>query len=268
MAKKKQNKTPAKKKPAADSGASARKINRAVKELEKFYKLGQRVLEADQKSREDREKLQEQKNGKVRKELLYSPGVIVGLVKKVGMSKDYIHKARNFAETYTPEQFETLKNLSRPDGMPLGRRHIIMLMRIKNKSLRNKYQRWAASKGWSITEIAAEVSKLFGRPGGAGGRKPQRAVDIDEALVQISRMTNRWGRWYDAYVPKKEKPKKNGAKKRTSKNRTPKDIDSMNERVCLSDLPEEIQKRMKSATRQINALKKEAEGELMKLRKK
>ena len=172
--------------------------------------------------------------------------MIVDMVEKVGMSGDYIHKARNFAATYTPRQFETLKDLRRPDGMPLGRRHIIMLMRIKNKSLRNKYQRWAASKGWSITEIAAEVSKLFGRPGGAGGRKPQRAVDVDGALMQIVKMTDHWGRWYDAYVPFEDATE--------------------DEQVVLDDLPNATREQLRLVTQQIDELKAKAERSLMKLR--
>ena len=232
MAKKKRSTTRTKKKPVA----SDPQIKRAVKKLEQFYQLGRRVRKKDEKN--------------PRKQI-HSPGVIVDMVEKVGMSGDYIHKARNFAATYTPEQFQELMELRRPDGMPLGRRHIIMLMRIKDKRRRNKYQRLAADKGWSINKIEAEVSKLFGQPGGSGGRKPQGAVDVDDALMQIVKMTNHWGRWYDAYVPKKETPKKSESKKK---------------QVVLSDLPPAVQKQLKLITQQINALKAKAERKLKEMR--
>ena len=237
MAKKKQSATRVKRKPrTAESVASDPQIKRAVKKLEKFYKLGQRVLKKDDKN--------------PRKQI-HSPGVIVDMVEKVGMSGDYIHKARNIAATYTPEQFQELIELRRPDGMPLGRRHIIMLMRIKDRRRRNKYQLLAANKGWSINKIEAEVSKLFGQPGGSGGRKPQGAVDVDDALMQIVKMSNHWGRWYDAYVPKKGTPKKSKSKKK---------------QVVLSDFPLAVQKQLKSVTQQINALKAKAERKLKEMR--
>jgi hypothetical protein len=232
MAKKMRSTTRTKKRPVT----SDPRINRAVKKLEQFYRLGQKVLKND--------------DANPRKQI-HSPGVIVDMVDEVGMSGDYIHKARNFAATYTPEQFQELIELRRPDGMPLGRRHIIMLMRIKDKRRRNRYQRLAADKGWSINQIAAEVSKLFKQPGGAGGRKPQRAVDVDGALMQIVKMTDHWGRWYDAYVPKRETSKKS---------------ESKNEQVVLSDLPPAVQQQLKSVTQQINALKAKAERKLKEMR--
>ena len=247
MAKKKRSKTRTKKKsPANDSAAAEEaaavkqeRLGKAVQKLDDFYELGQSVLKAD---RENCKTQESQKN----KKPVYSTGVIVEIADDIGMSGDYVHKARNFAATYTPGQFRKLKNRFRPDGMPLGRRHIISLMRIKDVSQREENEQSAVTEGWSINQIAAEVSKLFKQPGGSGGRKPQRAVDVDGALMQIVKMTNHWGRWYDAYVPFEDATE--------------------DEQVVLDDLPNATREQLRLVTQQIDELKAKAERSLMKLR--
>ena len=76
-------------------------------------------------------------------------------------------------------------------------------------------------------------------------------MDVDDALMQIVKMSNHWGRWYDAYVPKKETSKKSESKKK---------------QVVLSDFPPAVQKQLKLITQQINALKAKAERKLKEMR--
>ena len=249
MAKKKRSTTRTKKKSPANDSAAAKeagavkqeRLDKAVQELDNFYELGQSVLKADRENRKERKKRKKSKKP------VYSTGVIVEIADDVGMSGDYVHKARNFAATYTPGQFRKLKNRCRPDGMPLGRRHIISLMRIKDVSQREEYEQLAVTEGWSINQIVAEVSKLFKQPGGSGVRKPQRAVDVDGALMQIVKMTNHWGRWYDAYVPFEDATE--------------------DEQVVLDDLPNATREQLRLVTQQIDELKTKAERSLMKMRK-
>ena len=86
-----------------------------VQELREFYELGLKVLKADQNN---------PRRG------TYSLGVTVEFAERIGMARDYVDKARKFASTYTDAEFEELCSQRRPDGMPLGPRHVIGLLRI------------------------------------------------------------------------------------------------------------------------------------------
>ena len=206
-----------------------RRPDPAVKKLRKFYKLGLDVLAAD--------KVNPQK-GK------YSPGVSKKFATQVGKARDFVDKSRVFASKYTVTEFKELCALRRPDGKPLGPRHVIGLLRIKIKQKRKRLQRKAAIEGWSTRRVAAEVSKLLGTAG-SGGRQAKVPADTEEALSQIITMTNRWERWFGGFDPEQRK-RKNLEKSR----------------VEVDDLPEAVHKQLKSAMKQIQKLKEVVEKEL------
>ena len=112
--------------------ATVRQVKQAIQELRDFYQLGHEVREADQNN---------PRRG------TYSLGVTVEIATRIGMARDYVDKARKFASTYTEPEFEELCKLGRPDGMPLGPRHVIGLLRIKDKRRRKQYQRKAVLEG-------------------------------------------------------------------------------------------------------------------------
>ena len=224
MAKRKKTTPRATKKPK-----SVRRPEQAVKELRKFYQLGRDVLAADQKN---------PRKGK------YSLGVSAEFATEIGMARDYIDKARKFASKYTESEFEELCTLRRPDGMPLGPRHVIGLLRITDKRQRKRLQRRAASEGWSTRRVAAEVSKLLGTAG-SGGRQARVPVNVDDALAQIITMTNRWSRWFAGINPKKRK-----------------EHDLGKDRIEVDDLPQSIGKSLKQVSEQIQKLKMAVEQEL------
>ena len=226
MAKTKRSKTRVTKKPQT---TAARQIKQGEQKLRKFYKLGLDVLEADDANTERN---------------IYSLGVTMEFANRIGMARDYVDKARKFASTYTETDFEELCQLRRPDGKPLGPRHVIGLLRVKNKRQRKQFQRKVAIEGWSTRRIPLEVSKLLGTAG-SGGRKPRIPEKVDDALDQIVIMTKRWGRWYEGFDSGKRKKKK--LKK---------------SRIEVEDLPDFVRKHLKSVTGQIQKLKKAVEEEL------
>ena len=226
MAKAKRSTTRVAKKPGI---AAVRQVKQAVKELQNFYQLGHKVLKADQKN--------PHKNK-------YSLGVSVEIAARIGRSRDYVDKARKFASTYTKAELDELCRLRRPDGMPLGPRHVIGLLRIKNKRDRKRFQRKAVVEGWSTRQVAAEISKLLST-GGSGGRRPKTPKTVDDALIQVQTMTNRWCRWYAGFDRQQDDEQEQ------DKNR-----------IGLDDLPEPIRKQLKSSARQIQKLKKAVEEEL------
>ena len=224
MAKRKKSTSRATKRPK-----SAPQTKQAVKELHKFYQLGLDVLAADKENPQKRK---------------YSLGVTVKFATRIGMSRDYVDKSRKFASSYTNAEFKELCTLRRPDGMPLRPRHIIGLLRIKDKRQRKRLQRKAAIEGWSTRRVAAEVSKLLGTAG-SGGRQAKAPVDVDEALSQIITMTNRWGRWFAGFDS-------TGRKNKTA----------VESRIEVDDLPDSVCKSLKRASGQIQKLKMAVEQEL------
>ena len=204
MAKAKRRKPRATRKPK-----SARQAKQVAQELQEFYQLGLDVLAADQKN---------PRKGK------YSLGVSV--------------------EFATMSEFKELSTLNRSEGTPLGPRHVIGLLRIKNKRKRKQFQRKAVRESWSTRRIAGEVSKLLGAAG-SGGRQAKAPADVDDAMAQIITMSNRWSRWFEGFTPKKRQEK--GLEK---------------SRIEVDDLPDSVGKLVKSVTGQIQKLKKAVEEEL------
>ena len=129
-------------------------------------------------------------------------------------------------------------------GMPLGSRHVVGLLRIKNKRDRKRLQRKAVVEGWSTRQVAAEISKLLST-GGSGGRRPKTPKTVDDALMQVQTMTNRWSRWYAGFDSQQDDEQKQDTS-----------------RIELDDLPEPIRKQLKSSARQIQKLKTAVEEEL------
>ncbi len=215
--------------PTTKKADSARRAKQAAQELREFYQLGLEVLAADKKN---------PRKGK------YSLGVSVEIAARIGMSRDYVDKARKFASTYTKAEFRELCALRRPDGTPLGPRHVIGLLRITDKRHRKRLQREAAREGWSTRRVAAEVSRLLGTAG-SGGRQAKAPADVEDALGQIITMSNRWSRWYAGYDLASSGEKESGKS-----------------RIEVDDLPESIRKPLKAVSGQIRKLKTAVEQEL------
>ncbi|MCH7725987.1 MAG: hypothetical protein IH991_05830 [Planctomycetes bacterium] len=79
----------------------------------------------------------------------------------------------------------------------------------------------------------------------SGGRRPRGPDSIADALAQIVKMSERWGRWYEGYDSTERKDKA------PAKNR-----------IEVDDLPESIGKSLKRVSGQIRKLKMAVEQEL------
>ena len=139
------------------AAAKSTDVRRAIKEIRDYYQLGLNVLEADR----------ENPNRQT-----YSKGVSMKIAAKIGKSRDYVDKARQFASKYTEEQLEELCSLRRPDGLPIGRRHLVALLSIKDKRHRKRLQRKAADEGWGTRRLGEDITALQGSRS-SGGRRPR-----------------------------------------------------------------------------------------------
>lgn len=110
-----------------------------------------------------------------------------------------IYKARQFAKLYSPEELKELCSLKSPDGKPLGIGHVYELIQVKKKSDRKKLQTLVAKHGWSSRKLKeVRKHKLGYQVATNVGRKPRRAANSDEALLQLARHADQWVRWADA----------------------------------------------------------------------
>jgi len=179
MAKKKRPKSASAPKTTSEPAS----VRKAVKQLRDYYQLGQEMLAADAKN---------PNRG------VYSKGVTKEFAERIGTGRDYVDKARQFASRYTEDQLDELCSLRRPDGMPLGRRHLIALLSVKDKRQRNRLQRMAAEEGWGTRRLGEEIVGLQGSQS-SGGRRPRGPESVAGALAQIAKMSERWGRWVQGF---------------------------------------------------------------------
>jgi transcriptional regulator with XRE-family HTH domain len=207
---------------APKSKEESTQVRQALKQLRDYYQLGLKVLEADRKNPI---------------KLMYSRGVSMDFAKRLGVSRDYVDKARQFASKYTEEQLDVLCALRRPDGMPLGRKHVVYLLSVKDKRQRARLQRRAAEEGWATRRLGEEITVLQGSQS-SGGRRPRGPVSVDDAVAQIFKMCERWGRWYAGVESEDE-----GA-------------------VSLGDLPKSVSDRLASVSVGIEELQRAAQRKL------
>ena len=216
MAKKKRRRPAA----ASKSTGESARVRDAVQELRDYYQLGLDVLDADRKNPNRR---------------TYSKGVTIRFANRLGKGRDYVDKARQFAASYTEEQLDELCSLQRPDGMPLGRTHVVALLSVKDKRQRKRLQRRAAGEGWGTRRLGEEITAIQGRHS-SGGRRPREPDSAKDAVAQIVKMCERWGRWYEGF--EREEDETAG--------------------VSLEDLPKLVRVRMAAATDEIRKLERAA----------
>ena len=110
-----------------------------------------------------------------------------------------IYKARQFAKLYSPEELKELCSLKGPDGKPLGVGHVYELIQVKKRGDRKKLQEEAAKHSWSSRRLKEKREQKHGYQVATNvGRKPRRAANSDEALLQLAHLADQWTRWADA----------------------------------------------------------------------
>jgi hypothetical protein len=222
MAKKKRQSSAAKK-PAGESV----KVRQAVQELRDYYQLGLDVLKADRKNPNKR---------------TYSKGVSLEFAERIGKARDYVDKARQFVSKYTEKQFEELCSLRRPDGMPLGRRHVVALLSVEDKRQRTRLQRMAAKEGWGTRRLGDEITAVQGSRS-SGGRRPRGPESIVGALVQIVKMSESWGKWCRGF-----------------------ESEQGGDGISVNDLPPSIKTKLMGVSSEMKKLKDTTERQLNKRR--
>lgn len=165
---------------------------------------------------------------------IHAPGVINQLVKETRENRATINKCRQFADEYTYAEFKELCKLRRPDGKPIGWGHVTKLMTVplEDKKLRKKLQTHAAKEGWTARHLNDQIQGNYESESSGMGRRWSLPTSEQQALQQISQRSQQWLRWYEALENAEE--------------------------TSVSDLHDEVQKRLKAVVREIRKLEEVA----------
>jgi len=158
-----------------ESGSRRDKASEAEAQLRAYHDLGLKVIARIKEGRLDAATLQK-------------------LSEETGHGADNIRKARVFAARYTSGQLDELCQLRTPEGMPLPWRHVRQLLMMPPGEGRDKIQRKAAEKGWSLEELVAAIPKKVrnNQTRREGGRAFRRPKSLADALRQIVRHGDEW----------------------------------------------------------------------------
>lgn len=156
-----------------EPAATAGKANRMLDRLKSHYALGGKL-----QSRSDKlstERFAEQKKINYRT----------------------MRNFRAFAEHYTPEEFDELCELSRPDGLPIHWGYIPHLLAVEKKGgkvARKRFQKLAATNGWTVPELQLAIQQEYPRKPGHGRsmKKPSSpSVALDQLSIDAERFVKR-----------------------------------------------------------------------------
>ena len=159
-----------------------------------------------------------------------SPGTAEKLAEKYGYSQVAVYKARQFAKMYNEDELEELCSLGESEGQPLGIGHVHQLIQVKSAGERKRLQKAASKNCWSSRKLKEQRKHKHGyKVATKVGRKPRRAANSDEALLQLAQHADQWLRWADALAT-------------TLPEEDPSD------QFTLGDLKESVRDRLKAVT--------------------
>jgi len=114
------------------------------------------------------------------------------LVAEAGTNPATLRRARQFARVYTEKQLDALLKLRTPEGLLLGWSHVQELIAVGSPAERARLQRLAASGGWTVRRLKAEVQRLHGGKRSRGGRKFAPPGTPEDALRRLSDQGRMW----------------------------------------------------------------------------
>jgi len=193
--------------------AASKRTHEAIDKLKTYYELGKRAV-----------KLSNSTAG------TYARGVINQLVEETGENKATVNKCKQFAEMYSPTEFNELCKLRRPNGKPIGWGHVTKLLTVpqEDKKLRVKLQMQAAKQGWTARRLEEQIQGNYESESSGMGRRWNLPTSKQQALRQISQRSQQWLRWYEGLENAKG--------------------------ISVTDLPADVQKQLKAVVREIRKL--------------
>lgn len=160
-------------KPAKPSTAA--KAKRIEEDVRAWYRRGQQALGLSGEGAKDVGK------------------AMTRLSEEVATNPMTLRRARQFAEVYgTDEEVDALLKLRTPEGLPLRWSHVQELISVEDRAGRARLQRLAATEGWTVRQLRAEVQRLHGGKRSRGGRKFAPPGTPEEALRRLADQGHLW----------------------------------------------------------------------------
>ncbi|ADB18068.1 hypothetical protein Psta_3404 [Pirellula staleyi DSM 6068] len=154
-----------------------------IRRLRKFHALGKKVLQVYETS-------EPLASGSRRR------GVAREFDSRLGLKRDQIDKARQFAAMYSDKEVDALCELvNRSDQGRITKSHVIRLLAVPSKRRRDELAKLIVREQWTVQRLGPEITKEG--KSSQGGRRPKRPATVDEALGQIQRMVQQWERWVE-----------------------------------------------------------------------
>ncbi len=154
-----------------------------VRRLREFHALGKQVLKVYETS-------EPLASGSRRR------GVAQTFDRRLGLKRDQVDKARQFAAMYSDEEVDALCELvNRSDRGQITKSHVIRLLAVPSKRQRDKLAKLVVREQWTVQRLGAEITKEG--KSSQGGRRPKRPATVDEALGQVERLVRQWERWVE-----------------------------------------------------------------------
>lgn len=186
-----------------------------IAQLKRYYRIGKRAL-----------KQTEAAGGK------FARGVIASLAEEEGLPPSTVEKCRQLAQRFEQEDFDELCRLRRTDGEPIGWGHVTRLITVKNARSRQSLVRKVAENDWSVKRLDDEIHKSR-KPKQTRGSTHAKPKTTKEAYGQIASMCDQWLRWAGDFATEPKEGERG---------------------VWLEDMPEDLQKKLKSVERAMEKL--------------
>ena len=128
--------------------------------------------------------------------------------KKPKLNSDTLLKARRFVERLSDKRpLKLLSQRREKQGTPLSWSHVRQLVSVEDDARRYQLLQDAVKRGWSTVQLIEAIQLCEGRTirGGAGGRPPSKPDSMEESLLRLQRLSEKWLALYESVDAKKPK---------------------------------------------------------------
>jgi hypothetical protein len=122
------------------------------------------------------------------KGVVYGAKAVKAIKKAFGWDDGIIYQALHVADTFTPEQIESIAQMRLPGGRPLSYSHVVALSRVEDERHREKLLKQTVREGWTAQKLTNAVDRAAspepGKPPERRGRPLAKPGDFDAVLDQ------------------------------------------------------------------------------------
>jgi hypothetical protein len=118
----------------------------------------------------------------------------------LGTNVDTASKMRRVASEYTRREIDQVCALITRHRSCFGPTHLLVMLRVGERSERDRLMRRAIRERWSHTRLERAIQVKEGRREDVG-RRPHVPADPQERLIDLAALADKWCHWCDAALP-------------------------------------------------------------------